>query len=73
MSTRNEELAGVVVDAFKEILSEKALQAISEKEFHELALIVREAFSLELSEAAEMVTEVANKLRGMTEPKDLGL
>ena len=73
MTNRNEKLAAKVVAAFQDILSDEALSYISEKEFQELGLIVREALSQELSEAADMVEEVAQRLRGMTEPKELEL
>ena len=73
MPIQNEQLADKVVAAFKNNLSDETLSHISEQEFHELANIVREALSEELSKAAEMIDEVVKKLRGMTDHRDIDL
>lgn len=73
MSIDNNRLADKVVAAFKNILSDEAMTAISEKELHELNLIVREALSQQLSSAAEQVEETARQLKSMTDHQDIGL
>ncbi len=73
MTTNNNELAEKVVTAFKSVLSDEARAGISDKEFHELNLIVREALSQQLSQAADMVEETARRLKSMTDHQDIGL
>ncbi len=73
MTTNNNELAEKVVTAFKSVLSDEARAEISDKEFHELNLIVREALSQQLSQAADMVEETARRLKSMTDHQDIGL
>ena len=73
MTALNEQLPEKVVTAFKNILSDEARTHITDNEFHELAQIVHEALSRELSEAAEMVDDVVKRLRSMTDRRDLDL
>lgn len=73
MSIENSRLADEVVSAFKGVLSEEALAHISDKEFHELNLMVHEALSKQLSQAADMVDETVKQLKAMTEHQDIGL
>ena len=63
MSNQNEKLAQKVVEVFKKNISAEARAHISETEFHELALIVQEALSLEMEEAVEMVDELEKRLK----------
>ncbi len=73
MSIENSRLADEVVSAFKGVLSEEALAHIGDKEFHELNLMVHEALSKQLSQAADMVDETVKQLRAMIEHQDIGL
>ncbi len=73
MTIDNNQLAEKVVTAFKNLLTDEARTQISEKEFHELNLIVREALSQQLSQAASIVDEVAKQLKSMTDHQDIGL
>jgi len=57
---QNEQLAQKVIEIFKQNISENARAHISETEFQTLAQIVREALSLEMTEAAEMVDKLEN-------------
>lgn len=73
MTIENNQLADKVVTAFKNVLSDEARDAISDKELHELNLIVREALSQHLSMAAELVEDTAKRLKSMTDHQDIGL
>ena len=73
MTIENNQLAEKVVSAFKSVLTDEALSHISEKEFHELNLIVREALSQHLGQAASLVEDTARQLRNMTDHQDIGL
>lgn len=73
MGIDNEQLAQKVVDTFKKSISEEGLSHISENEFHELAQIVEEALSRNLSEAAERVAAVAKELKNEAGHPDLDL
>lgn len=73
MTINNNQLAEKVVAAFKSVLNDEAKDKISDKEFHELNLIVREALSQQLSQAAEQVEDTAKKLKSMTDHQDIEL
>ena len=73
MPIENKQLADKVVAAFKNILSDEAESHISDQEFHELSQVVREALSQQLSQAADMVDDVAKQLRNMTDHQDIDL
>lgn len=73
MSIENMQLADKVVTAFQNILTDDTKSQISEKEFHELNLMVREALSQQLSHTAASIEELAKKLRSMTDHQDIGL
>jgi len=73
MNCHNEQLAKKVVEVFKNNISAEARAHISEAEFHELAQIVREALSLEMTEAVEMVAELEKRMKARTDQPDLGL
>ena len=73
MTIQNEQLAQKVIEVFKKNISEEALAHISETEFQTLAHIVREALSLEITEAAEMVDKLEKQLREKAEHLDLDL
>ena len=73
MSIENNQLADKVVTAFKSILNDETKSSISDKEFHELNLIVCEALSQQLSQTADIIDEVSKQLRSMTDHQDIGL
>ncbi len=73
MSVENNKMADKVVTAFKNILTDETKAHISDQEFHELNLMVREALSQHLSQAAEIVENTAKQLRSMTDHQDIGL
>ena len=73
MSIENNQLADRVIIAFKNILSDDAKSHISDKEFHELNLIVREALSQQLSQTAEAVDDLSRQLRSKIDHQDIGL
>lgn len=73
MADRHYELAEKVVETFKSSLSETAREQISDSQFGELALMIREAISEELETATDLIEEVARKLREGVEKPDLGL
>ena len=73
MSIENNQLADRVVIAFKGILSDETKSYISDKEFHQLNLIVREALSQQLSQTADVIDDVSKRLRSMTDHQDIDL
>ncbi len=73
MNKHNEQLADKVVAAFKAVLSNESRAHLTEAEYKDLAQIVRVALSRELTEAADMVDQVAKRLRSMTEHQDIDL
>jgi len=73
MSDRHRKLAEDVVRTFKDTLSQSALSDISDAQFEDLALMVREAIAEELDAAATIVEEAARRLRREVEKRDLEL
>jgi len=73
MTIQNEQLAQKVIEVFKKNISEEARAHISETEFQTLAQIVREALSLEMTEAAEMVVKLEKQLREKAVHLDMDL
>ena len=73
MGIQNEQLAQKVVEVFKNNISEEARAHITETEFKTLAQIVREALSLEMTEAVDMVEKLEKQLREKTAHLDLDL
>jgi len=73
MTIQNEQLAQKVIEVFKKNISEEARAHISETEFQTLAQIVKEALSLEMTEAAEMVDKLEKQLREKALHLDLDL
>jgi len=73
MTAENINLPDKVVIAFKNILSEEAKSHISDKEFHELNLIVHEALSQQLTHTVDIIDDVSRQLRRMTDHQDIDL
>ena len=55
------------------LLSDAARAHISDAQFEEMAIVVREAIGDELSAAADLVEQVAKKLRETAQESELGL
>ena len=73
MSIENNQLADRVIIAFKNILSDDAKAHLSDKELHELNMIVREALSQQLSQTAESVDDLSRQLRSKIDHQDIDL
>lgn len=73
MSERHQERAQKVVESFRELLDKKVLEAIPPNDFEQLAIIVQEALSDELHDAAEQVEALAHKMRSGTGLGDIGI
>jgi len=73
MTERHQERAKKVVESFRAVLDEKALETISDSELEQLALIVQQALAEELHDAAEQVEGLAHKLRSGTSLDDVGM
>ena len=73
MTDRHNTLAQNVVKAFKESLSDAAREHITEAQFEDLTLMVREAIAEELTRAAELFEAALAKLRSEIEKPELDL
>ncbi|MFO7592837.1 MAG: hypothetical protein R6X15_02170 [Pseudomonadota bacterium] len=73
MTARQHERANKVVESFRAVLDKKALEAIPDSDFEQLSLIVQQALSEELQDAAEEVEALAHKLRAGTVMGDVGM
>jgi DNA-binding NarL/FixJ family response regulator len=62
-----------VVETFKASLDEYVMKMIPDSEFEELALMIQEAISDELHNAAELVENVAQQIRSESDLPELGL
>jgi len=71
--TTPENRAKKVVSAIKALLSDSARAHISDAQFEEMAIIVREAIGDELNAAADLVEQVAKNLRDTAQESELGL
>ena len=73
MTNRHEALAERVVDTFQSRLNQAALERISDAQWEDLKMMIREAISAELGVAADLVLEVARKIRREVEKPELEL
>ena len=73
MTIENDQLADKVVTAFKNILNDETKSHVSDKEFHELNLIVREALSQQISQTADIIDDVSRQLRSIMDHQDISL
>jgi uncharacterized protein with von Willebrand factor type A (vWA) domain len=73
MADRHQELAQKVVNTFKQSLSDQARDQITDAQFNELVLMIREAISEELKDVAELIDGIAKRLRSQTDDQELGL
>lgn len=72
MSEQQRERAQKVVESFRGLLDQKALDSIPENDFEQLALYVQEALSDELHDAAERLDELARTMRSDANLSDVG-
>lgn len=73
MTNRHHLRADKVVAEFKEILGEEASAHISDAHFQDLILLVRDAITDELLDAAERMEKIIREIRGETDLHELGL
>lgn len=73
MANRHHERADQVVAAFKDLIGEEARKQIQDVHFQDLTLLVRDAISEELREAAELVEKVARQIRSETDIHEMDL
>ena len=62
-----------IIEAFRSQLSDSVREQISSAKFADLAIMIDEAIAGEIASAADLVEEVARKLRVSARGPDLGL
>ena len=62
-----------IIQAFRSQLSDSVREQISSAKFADLAIMIDEAIAGEMASAADLVEEVAKKLRVSARGPDLGL
>ncbi len=62
-----------IIEAFRSQLSDSVREQISSAKFADLAIMIDEAIAGEMASAADLVEEVAKKLRVSARGPDLGL
>jgi hypothetical protein len=62
-----------IIQAFRSQLSDSVREQISSAKFADLAIMIDEAIAEEIASAADLVEEVARKLRVSARGPDLGL
>ena len=62
-----------IIEAFRSQLSDSVREQISNVQFADLAIMIDEAIDGEMGSAADLVEEVARKLRASARGPDLGL
>jgi hypothetical protein len=62
-----------IIEAFRSQLSDSVREQISSVQFADLAIMIDEAIAGEMGSAADLVEEVARKLRVSARGPDLGL
>ena len=72
MTNMHHQRADKVVAEFKEIIGESICAQISDANFQDLTLLIRDAITDELLEAAELIEKVAMKIRRDTDLHELG-
>lgn len=72
MSERQRERAQKVVESFRQLLEQKAIDVIPADDFEQLTLFVQEALVDELHDAAEQVEALAKTMRSDANLSDVG-
>jgi plasmid stabilization system protein ParE len=73
MSQNQRPVVAKVIEAFKSRLSDSALAQITDAQFSDLASLIDEAIADEVAAAADLVDELARKLRASARKPELGL
>lgn len=73
MSDRQKERARRVVESFKQLLDQKAINTIPANDFDQLALFVEEALCDELHDAAEQLEALARTMRSAASLSEAGV
>ena len=73
MANQHHQRADKLVSEFKEIIGESGCAQISEAHFQDLILLVRDAITDELLDAAERMEKVISDIRSETDIHELGL
>lgn len=73
MTNRHHQRADKVVAEFKEILGKDKCGQISDTDFEDLTLLIRDVITDELLAAAELIEKVAQKIRGESDLLEIGL
>ena len=72
MVNKHHQRADKVVAEFKELIGESGCAQISNANFQDLTLLIRDAITDELLAAAELIEKVAMKIRRDTDLHELG-
>ena len=72
MVNKHHQRADKVVAEFKELIGESSCAQISDANFEDLTLLIRDAITDELLAAAELIEKVAMKIRRDTDLHELG-
>ncbi len=73
MTNRHHQRADKVVTEFKEILGEAKCAQISDTDFEDLTLLIRDVITDELLAAAELIEKVAQHIRSESDLHEIGL
>jgi len=73
MAENQHPLVGEIIDTFKSRLSKSVCEQIGSAQFADLALMIDEAIRAEIASAADLVEEVARKMRKSARGPELGL
>ena len=73
MTNRHQERAEKIVATFKQSLDKKVAKQITDAQFNDLTLMIREVMGEEAGFAAEQLEQVIRKLRAESEKPELGM
>ena len=73
MTENQRPVAEKIIEAFRSQLSDNVREQISSVQFADLAIMIDEAIAAEMGSAADLVEEVARKLRVSARGPELGL
>jgi len=73
MAENQRPVVGEIIDTFKSRLGKRVCEQIGSAQFTDLAIMVDEAINTEIASAAELVEDVARKMRESARGPELGL
>ena len=73
MAENQRPVAGEIIDVFKSRLGKSLCEQIGNAQFADLAIMIDEAISAEIASAANLIEDVARKLRENARGPELGL